>query len=861
MKNLKVNLPVLVESTAYALARAQIRASCRAELARNPYVLDDFSLEESLNTGSLSSFLYEAEDEKKSLFDNEDSKNIGLALESIDSTIEEVRSAVENAAAGKMTKTLGVIDDMRGELKAVGKLDWMKLAYGGQDALQDKLLKVNNTTADILAAIGMVADALVESGELMANAGIPEQFHEQTIQALADLHEEHGGIPLEQTAGSSGPVDEQEGGTEEPPPSNPESGIPAENSPQAPGAKVKFSTPDEIRKFVSKKFEVPGWFSQAWSGGLEAASDEAGDFMKKTGSLLKGVFGKKEKPKIPPEGFADDYMELTLAEALALAEVAAPWKELVTASSDTAGEAGAEALAGAQTVPTGGLPQGGDGGGGGQGGDGAGPGRSGGALPPGTERPTTRTGGGASGKDIATFEDLMTRATAPAVGKQDLDFAKIMGALINKDPKSQIEFVDELPKEEEAPKEEEEAPEGAPAPDDARPRTTEAWVHNRSLSQWLFDTPEPQPSRSQLAEAIFYKDFEDELRDQGVTDEDMEDVATELADRLDNEYNIKIKGMPKKGAGTGDKAEAVSGIPPEMWELMRQDRETLNQLIANQKDASDKDKETLQKMIDAGTDQERARLAADLEMDTRELEADIIKSASVSVENNSEEYTEEQRAVIDKAAEKINVKIEVEISATAIERYEAVVAAAEEEGQDPKIDRPPDGKISSKKRENYMSKLRRREENLGIKTKKKKSQKSSSKSSKKEETESKRTGKASSESETRTGAAATGQEVKIGGERGEPEALKQGYTRQGTTLAETLFDDNVLLSHKEVDDLHLIRWSRISGLPEDQVIETAGTSRLLVERREERREEWTDDDLVKLAWLRMAGLHTGEDYE
>jgi len=253
------------------------------------------------------------------------------------------------------------------------------------------------------------------------------------------------------------------------------------------------------------------------------------------------------------------------------------------------------------------------------------------------------------------------------------------------------------------------------------------------------------------------------------------------------------------------------------------------------------------------------RLAQELEMDTRELEAGLIAGASVTVEENESEFTDEQRQSLDQAAAESNVKVEVEITETAIERYEKVISAAEEAGEEPKLDPPPEGKISPNERNSWMDKLLRRERKFGLKKKAKKKKRSSKESKTSEETESKTSGKSSSRKETRTGAAATGQEVKVGGDRGD--TLKAGYVRKGASLAEALFDDDVLLSDDEVDDLHLIRWSRISGLPEDQVIETTGTSKLLNERREERHAEWTDDDLVKLGWLRMAGLHTGEDYE
>ena len=219
------------------------------------------------------------------------------------------------------------------------------------------------------------------------------------------------------------------------------------------------------------------------------------------------------------------------------------------------------------------------------------------------------------GKKMVPMPELEKKVTAP---EEVSDMTPELAALINDDPKSEIVIFD--PEEaEEAAEEAEAKPEEAedkPEESEDKPedKKKEEWVHRGSLTNMLFEAKTRSKRKATkwayrstlsaelLSEAIMYKDLEKALKAQGIADDKMVQAASDLATRLENQYDVIITGIPVPEE-LEQAAEQVTGYTSEEVEArLAQERE----FWAKQKE---EDRKWAADFMTARDEQERERLA------------------------------------------------------------------------------------------------------------------------------------------------------------------------------------------------------------------------------------------------------------
>ena len=462
---------------------------------------------------------------------------------------------------------------------------------------------------------------------------------------------------------------------------------------------------------------------------------------------------------------------------------------------------------------------------------------------------TIQPGAGPDGKDLATYIDLKDRSTAPVhPDLDDEDFAKVLGDLINSDPKSRVQFVDELPDAEDAKKED--APKA------------ESWVHTRSLSDLLFeDASEP------LQEAIFFKDIQQQIIDSGIPAEDLFDVAHELADRLQNDFDVEVKGLPsEKAAETAEKI--VEEVPDPLIALMNRNMDIVEKMI-DKIGMSDKDRQLIALALEAGAKgnaEETGKLISmtdcaeegggKIEQCFDGVIEEIVETKTVEVVEEFEEFSEEEVKAISAYAQKKD--IQVEITEKALKRYEAAKAAFAEKDEEWDMEEPPKSPTFAE-RELWMKKLKRRENKLsGNKPKKRANKKSKSK-------------EAASGSESESSSSSSEESSKKSGSRRKKTTTTTTTTREKRRKSNESFArgnnmptlTEMLLSNERTDEeefdltqeLRRLNWAKTLGLP-DEDLHTPGQ---VILEDHSANPVYSEDSLVFNRWERIAGLGDDKD--
>ncbi len=347
------------------------------------------------------------------------------------------------------------------------------------------------------------------------------------------------------------------------------------------------------------------------------------------------------------------------------------------------------------------------------------------------------TGGGTGGpKKQATFEDLVDKVTSPASNNLKIDFAKIMADLINKDPKSGYEFVEKVEQAKpggDAAAAPATAAAASPAPaaeTPAKPPQQQAAGYYRpgmTLTEAYFNSSAQMVKRPRsVTEAIYFKDFKAAMLDAGVAEDELIDVGTELASRLENEYDIEIEGVPDQDIEQAV-AAAATAIPDQMWDLLRSSQEALVGALDKITQLSQTDKDLIAQATAASSEDQRAALLAQTDLAQTNADA-LVKVVGIAT---AETITTTETEIDEETAKKIEAtgaKVEHTLSDDYEQRYKKVKIAMEKliaDEPDSKEGKkaakvlqgfkwPEGGKIGdTKAKKSWSAKLLRQEKNFG----------------------------------------------------------------------------------------------------------------------------------------------------
>jgi uncharacterized protein (UPF0335 family) len=477
------------------------------------------AVEQSLYEGSLRHLILE-EIDKKELQKLEDMAKTASA------DIDDMIADASSLGFEKTVKYLGKL-----KKKLPGNLSLVKLVLKGdaQEAAKE-IGKVTSTTTTVNNIRDSFYDAVVLFGSELAKlpyAQDPESAASEAATAAAEESE-------------SGEVEVADGKTVSPEEATKQAVAAFKEQPIEDIASNKFMTwakgikfPDSgmLQKAAQNSYKEPpkpkgflGKVASFFGFGDLTAEDFADDLMSaKLSDIIeksKELSAKRAEAQKEEEAaqalageLSDDVQALAQGDSSALAVAAGQGG---STGADTGGAATVQ-MTGVGSVPASALPQ----------------------VMPGQRIDSPDD---TKGKDMVSMDDLERKVTAPEDVAQMTDE---LAALINDDPKSDVVFFSE--------KEAEEAAEDQPPPlPDEEDKTKKEWVYKNPLSTMLFESSH----RRTISEAIMYKDVEKAIVDQGVKQDKVEALAVNLADRLKNQYDVVITGMPTEDVQQASQAAA-----------------------------------------------------------------------------------------------------------------------------------------------------------------------------------------------------------------------------------------------------------------------------------------------------------------
>jgi hypothetical protein len=264
------------------------------------------SIEKTLTEMSMSDFLL-VEAEEGSELSEGDVNDLKESIEEMKAVLQKLSVALE-AGGGKFDGTKAAVEALAGEIPDPGTLAGMIIDPNPKEIAKEAE-RINSAVSNAASAAASVVEAIILFSDNLSDAvaDVPEEVKAgKTLNQLSELAK----------AGELKTTD---------------------------GKDIKFPDAGKLKNGAEKALETPGWFQQAWKGGMDAAKDEAGSFMGQVGGFFKGLFGKKDQG-IDPSTFSDEILECTLEELAAVTEGASAVKEEMT----TAIEGTAEATTGVQ---------------------------------------------------------------------------------------------------------------------------------------------------------------------------------------------------------------------------------------------------------------------------------------------------------------------------------------------------------------------------------------------------------------------------------------------------------------------------------------------------------------------------------
>ena len=548
------------------------------------------AVEESLLEASIKHLIVEEIDRKE--------------LEKLENLAKEASQAIDDMISDASTlgfeKTIKYLSQLKKSLP--GTLSLVKMSLTGDaEKMAKEIGKITTTTTKINNVRDSFYDAVILFGSQLAKLPYSQNPEEAASEAAAAAAAESG----------SGEVEVDDGKTVSPEEATKQAVRAFKDSPLEDIAANKFMTWVKGIKFPDE-------------GMLRKAAEDA----YKPAPEPKGFLGKVAKffgfKTLSPSDFADDLLTTSLAKLIDAAEQ-------LKAKQKEAEEKEKESVDFSQTIQDDvqDLAQGDDsalgvtgpGGGGGGGSSATATIQMPGAGPVPAQQIQQVTPGkkidspeDAKGKRMVPMPDLQKKVTAPEDMEEMTDE---LAALINDDPKSEVIIFDPEKAEEAAEEAGEEAetaeekPTQKTKPEDITGKKEESWVHRQSLGNLLFESAHTRKttrwahksslSRELLGEAIMYKDLQKALQAQGVPEGEMESLAQDLAFRLENQYDVIIKGIPVPEE-LEQAAEQVTGYTAEEVEArLAQEREFWAQ-------RSDEDRKWAAEFMAARDEAERERL-------------------------------------------------------------------------------------------------------------------------------------------------------------------------------------------------------------------------------------------------------------
>ena len=754
------------------------------------------AVEQSLYEGSLRHLILE-EIDKKELQKLEDMAKTAAA------DIDDMIADASSLGFEKTVKYLGKL-----KKKLPGNLSLVKLVLKGdaQEAAKE-IGKVTSTTTTVNNIRDSFYDAVVLFGTELAKLPYAQDPESVSADAAAAAAEESESGEVEVADGKTVPPEEA---TQQAVAAFKEQPIEdiASNKFMTWAKGIKFPDSGMLQKAAQNSYKEPpkpkgflGKVASFFGFGDLTAEDFADDLMKaKLSDIIeksKELAAKRAEAQKEEEAaqalageLAGDMQSLAQGDSSALAVAAGQGD---SAGGATGGSASVQ-MAGVGAVPAAALPQ----------------------VMPGQRIDSPDD---TKGKEMVSMDDLERKVTAPEDVPQMTDE---LAALINDDPKSDVVFFSE--------EEAEEAVEEAPAEED---KTKKEWVYKSPLSTMLFESR----SRRNLSEAIMYKDVQKAIIDQGVEEGKVEALAVNLADRLKNQYNVIITGMPtgdvqqasQAAAGQSDQLDKFLGY------LEKRDAQAQQQFDRYMDDVGMSRKDTMEftQAVADGNMKLAQRVAKDAGVSAQKaFDTAAEMGAEFEMEIEDEESAASSASSEEEATSKKSSKEKSD------EESQTAETSDEEETKEKKkrVSGPPTSKmkergeavgVKPKKGESgqaYGARVRREEEKQGKRVRKTKtaaSKKSSEKSST-EQSSAKKTEKSSSAAK-KSGK----KKVKARGRAAIAAAQAAGFGRFSTNenayykpgmgkLTEALLGPNNNSSQKLTtkDDDVSQRWRQLAGLEE-----------------------------------------------
>ncbi len=776
------------------------------------------AVEESLLEGSVTHLIVEEIDKAE--------------LEKLESMGKEASQAIDDmiddASSLGFEKTVKYLGGLKKEVPSTFNLVKMSLT-GDAEKVAKEIGKVTTTTTKINNVRDSFYDAVVLLGTELAKleyARNPEGAAEEAAAAAAEESE-------------SGEVEVGDGQSVAPEEAVEQAVAAFKDAPLGDIAKNKFMTwaqgikfPDEstLRKAAENSYKAP---------------PEPEGFLGK----VAGFFGFGT---LSPGDFADDIMSTKLDQLIAKAEELKSKQKEAESEEKEADELADDIEADLQDLAQGDADAVSAGGAGGSGGEGASttvqmPGV--GAVPQQAiqqAKPGEKIDGAddVKGKKMVPMPELQQKVTAP---EDVADMTDELAALINDDPKSKIVVFDpdaaEEAVEETGPSQAEidtEAGEGGipdeagPQPGDGspegeemgeievdeegRPKKQEEWLHRGSLTSMLFESSSRKTHKttrwaykaslttSLLGEAVMYKDLQRALKDQGVADADLAQAARDLAQRLENQYDVVISGLPE---AEKELTQAASAVDDKLLDYLKSKDEQSERMMNRFMDSQDLSRQETMQLVQAVNDKNMETLEQ-ISADTGKSVQDLIDGA---VELGSEwEETEEE------------FETSSSEEASSSESTSEEEAAEEDKKPGKKRDRtgPPSDKMkergaavdlkpkSGESGEAFGKRVRRAEEKAGIRKKKPKA-KTKKDDNKKSET--------SSESQSKSEEKTKGKRVTRKGRGRRPgfgtfTQNENAYYKPGR-LTEALLGSLEVVRRKETETTtETERWLKLAGIEE-----------------------------------------------
>ena len=274
----------------------------------------DVSIEKTLTEMSMADFLL-LEAEEGAELTKDDVEDLKASVEGMKEVLQNLATALDGAN-GKLDGTKAAIAELAGDIPDPGTLAGM-IIDPNPNEIADEAERINGAVSNAASAAASVVEAIILFSDNLSAAveDVPEEMRaDKTLNELSELAK-------------------------------------AKELKTTDGTEIKFPDAAKLRSGAEKALAVPGWFQQAWKGGMDAAKGEAGGFMKQVGSFFKGLFGKKDQG-IDAGTFADEILECTLEELGAVTEAASAVKEEMTDTIEGAAESTTGVQAGAAQAET-----------------------------------------------------------------------------------------------------------------------------------------------------------------------------------------------------------------------------------------------------------------------------------------------------------------------------------------------------------------------------------------------------------------------------------------------------------------------------------------------------------------------------